>query len=67
MADNNFREGITGQGKRLVLDDCFFLCFQSVGGLNVGLFTTGSCNKVDFSRNRRDLSVGVFLIAVDDI
>ena len=34
--------------------------------MNVGLLAAGGCNEVDFPRNRRDLSFGIFLIAIDD-
>ena len=66
MTHDDFRERIAGQRKRLVFGDCVFLRSQRIGRLNVGLLTARGCNEVDFPRNRRDLSFGIFLISVDD-
>ena len=66
MTHDDFRERIAGQRKRLVFGDCLFLRSQRIGRLNVGLLTARGCNEVDFPRNRRDLSFGIFLISVDD-
>ena len=66
MTDNDLRKRIAGQRERLIFSDCLFLCSQRVGRLNVGLLTAGGCNEVDFPRNRRELSFGIFLIAIDD-
>ena len=60
VADNDLRERITSQCEWLVLGNCLFLCSQSVGRLNVGLFAARDRNKVDFSCNRRDLSLAFF-------
>ena len=66
MTHDDLREGIAGQREGLVFGDCLFLCSQCVGGLNIGLLAAGGCNEVNFPRNRRDLSFGIFLIAIDD-
>ena len=66
MTHNNLRERIAGQRERLILGDCLFLCSQCVGRLNVGLLAAGGCNEVNFPRNRSDVSLGIFLIAIDD-
>ena len=66
MTHDDFRERIAGQRKGLILGDRLFLRSQRIGRLNVGLLAAGGCNEVDFPRNRRDLSFGIFLIAIDD-
>ncbi len=66
MAHDDLRKRIAGQRERLIFSDCLFLCSQRVGRLNVGLLAAGGCNEVDFPRDRRDLSFGIFLIAIDD-
>lgn len=60
MTHDDLRERIAGQREGLVLGDGLFLRSQRIGGLNVGLFAAGGCNEVDFPRNRRDLSFGIF-------
>ena len=66
MTHDNLRKRIAGQREGLVFGDCLFLGPQCVGGLNVGLLTTGGRNEVDLPRDRRDPSFGIFLIAIDD-
>ena len=66
MTHDDLLERIAGQRERLILGDRLFLGSQCVGRLNVGLLAAGGCNEVDFPRNRRELSFGIFLIAIDD-
>ena len=66
MTHDDLRERITGQRKRLILGDRLFLRSQRVGRLNIGFLAAGGCNEVNFPRNWRDLSFGIFLVAIDD-
>ena len=66
MTHDDLREGIAGQRKRLVFGDRLFLRSKRIGRLNICLLAAGGRNEVNFPCDRRELSFGIFLIALDN-
>ena len=66
MPDHDFWKRVSGQTEWLIFRDRFFLRFQCVGGLNIGLFAATGGNEIDLAGNLCQLTGSVLFAAVDN-